>query len=132
VSYLLDTDVCSAYLKGNRSVWNKCIQYGGRIHVSAINVAELYVWALRRNASPRRLIDLTEFLEDVTILNPDAEVARRYGEIRASELDRGLSTPEMDLLIAATALVNDLTLVTHNLRDYANVPGLSVDDWLAE
>jgi len=36
----------------------------------------------------------------------------------------------MDLLNAATALVHDLTLVTHNLQDYVNVPGLRVEDWL--
>jgi tRNA(fMet)-specific endonuclease VapC len=36
----------------------------------------------------------------------------------------------MDLLIAATALVHNLTLVTHNIRDFANVPGLTVQDWL--
>lgn len=36
----------------------------------------------------------------------------------------------MDLLIAATALAHDLTLVTHNTHDFAHVPGLRVVDWL--
>jgi predicted nucleic acid-binding protein len=36
----------------------------------------------------------------------------------------------MDLVIAVTALSHDLRLVTHNVSDYANVPGLMVDDWL--
>jgi predicted nucleic acid-binding protein len=36
----------------------------------------------------------------------------------------------MDLLIGSTALVHGLTLVTHNVADYANVPGLTVMDWL--
>ena len=48
--------------------------------------------------------------------------------ISTSVLDE--AAPEMDLLIAATALVYDLTLVTHNVRDFANVPGLRVQDWL--
>jgi predicted nucleic acid-binding protein len=39
--------------------------------------------------------------------------------------------PEMDLLIAATALFHGLTLVTHNVQDFAAVPGLAVQDWLA-
>ncbi|HEY5311421.1 MAG TPA: type II toxin-antitoxin system VapC family toxin [Pirellulales bacterium] len=38
----------------------------------------------------------------------------------------------MDLLIATTALVYNLTLVTHNTRDFFNVAGLSVCDWLAD
>ena len=36
----------------------------------------------------------------------------------------------MDLMIAATALVHNLTVVTHNVQDYADVPGLSIADWL--
>ena len=55
----------------------------------------------------------------------------KFGEIRAYQLDHGLSTPDMDLLIAATAVLRGLTLVTHNVEDYANVPGLEVVDWLA-
>jgi predicted nucleic acid-binding protein len=39
--------------------------------------------------------------------------------------------PGMDLLIASAALVHDLTLATHNVRDYQNVLGLRIEDWLA-
>ncbi len=58
-------------------------------------------------------------------------MARRFGEIRAGLLDSGRRAPEMDLLIAATALVHGLTLVTHNTQDYINVPGIALADWLA-
>ncbi len=54
----------------------------------------------------------------------------RYAEIRASLLDVGRTIPVLDLLIAATALVHDLILVTHNVKDFAFVPGLTVVDWL--
>ena len=57
-------------------------------------------------------------------------MARKFGEIRALQLDAGLSSPDMDLVNAATALVHGLTMVTHNTRDYASVPGLSLADWL--
>ena len=68
------------------------------------------------------------FLVDTDIC-PD--VGRKFGEVRAGLLDRGLPPPDMDLMNAATALVHDLTLVTHNTQDYANVPGLRLADWLA-
>ena len=42
----------------------------------------------------------------------------------------GTPAPVMDLLNAATALVHNLTLVTHNTQDYANILGLNLDDWL--
>jgi tRNA(fMet)-specific endonuclease VapC len=61
----------------------------------------------------------------------DAPVAEKFGEIRAHEIASGRLTPDLDLLIASTALVHGLTLVTHNVQDFANVPGLQVVDWLA-
>ena len=82
MSLLLDTDICSAYLKGDHRV-------------------------------------------DV-----DRTVSHKFGQIRAQQLDQGLQTPEMDLLIAATALVHGLTLVTHNVHDFAQIPDLNVVDWL--
>ncbi len=45
-------------------------------------------------------------------------------------LQRGISVPVMDLMIASAALVHDLTLVTHNTADFRNIPGLRLDDWL--
>jgi len=55
---------------------------------------------------------------------------RKFGEVRAGLLDAGLTTPEMDLFIAATALAHDLTLVTHNVQDFTHIPGLTIQDWL--
>jgi tRNA(fMet)-specific endonuclease VapC len=42
----------------------------------------------------------------------------------------GIGSEVPDMLNAATALVHGLTLVTHNTADYANVPGLTLEDWL--
>lgn len=130
MSFLIDTDVCSAYLKGDRDVWQRFMQYSGRLHLSTITVGELFTWAFRAHASPKRLTALLDFLHDVTVLGITADVGRKFGELRASLLDKGQSTPDLDLFIAATALVHGLTLVTHNVRDYVNIPGLSVDDWI--
>jgi tRNA(fMet)-specific endonuclease VapC len=131
MSFLLDTDICSAYLKGDHRVGNRVIQHGGRLHVSAITAAELFTWALRSKASPSRLQGLLELLDGVTLLDVDRTVAKKFGEIRSHQLDGGLSTPQMDLLIAATAMTHNLTLVTHNIGDFANVPDLEITDWLA-
>ena len=42
MSLLLDTDTCSAYLKGDHRVGNRFMQYGGRLHISAVTAAELF------------------------------------------------------------------------------------------
>jgi predicted nucleic acid-binding protein len=73
---------------------------------------------------------LLDLLNDVRVLEVTEDIARKFGELRAALFDAGLSVPEMDLMIAATALVHNLTVVTHNVQDFANVPGLSIDDWL--
>jgi len=94
-----------------------------------VTLGEQFTWALRAQASPKRVQGLQGFLNDVTIVDVTPDVARVFGEVRAGLLDKGLPTPDMDLLIAATALVQGFTLVTHNLADFANVPKLNIVDW---
>lgn len=115
MSFILDTDICSAYLRGNPKVAQRFTQYSGRLHVSAVTVGELFTWALRASAPPSRRQKLDQMLLDVDTLYVDEEVGRKFGEMRAALLDAGRPTPDVDLLIAATAKLHDLTLVTHNL-----------------
>lgn len=96
-----------------------------------MTVGELYAWSLRAAAGPQRLRALSDLLNDFIVVDADAIVAREFGRLRAILLDAGTPAPTFDLMIAATALAHNLTLVTHNTRDYANVPGLRLQDWLA-
>jgi predicted nucleic acid-binding protein len=131
VSFLLDTDTCSAHLKQRGRVTNRFLQYTGGLYICTITLGELYTWALRAAAPPRRLEVVRELLTDVRVLEVTPQVAEMFGRVQAGLLDRGRPAPSMDLMIAATALVHDLTLVTHNTQDFANVPGLRLTDWLA-
>ncbi len=130
MSFLMDTDICSAALKGVGVVGNRLLQYTGRLYVSTICVAELFTWASRRNASARRRQGLRRLLSETIILPVDEPVAQRAGELRAFLLDEGSPTAVTDLLIASTALEHDLTLVTHNLRHFNTIPDLHLEDWL--
>jgi tRNA(fMet)-specific endonuclease VapC len=61
----------------------------------------------------------------------DDRAADAFGSVRA-DLERvGRPIGPNDLLIAATAIANDLVLVTHNTSEFGRVPGLNVDDWEA-
>lgn len=130
MSFLLDTDICSAHIKGDRHVWQKMQQHGGGLYVSAITVGELFTWAGRRGVSPTRLIAIRELLSNTAIIDVTTVIAEQFGTLRAALLDSGRIAPEMDLLIAATALAHNLTLVTHNTRDFDYVPGLRLQDWV--
>ena len=130
MSFLLDTDICSALLK-TTALTHRFLQHSGSLHISTVTLSELYTWALRRNAPQKRLQGVIDLLDDMTVLDVTPAVSRKFGELQAALLDIGRPAPEMDLLIAATALVHDFTLVTHNVKDFAYVQGLRLDDWLA-
>ena len=117
-------------MKNVRRVNNRFLQYAGGLHISTVTLGELYAWVQRVKASPKRVQSLRDLLKEVQLLMIDEAVARKFGEVRAWQLDHGLGSPELDLLNGAVALVHDFTMVTHNQRDYDNIPGLRRDDWL--
>jgi tRNA(fMet)-specific endonuclease VapC len=131
VAFLIDTDICSAHLKQDRQVASRFVQHLGQLHVSTITLGELFTWGLRSKAGPKRVQAVLDLLNDVTVLDYDAVVAREFGTVRAHLYDVGTPAPSVDLQIAATALVHGLTLVTHNTSDFVNVPGLRIVERLA-
>jgi tRNA(fMet)-specific endonuclease VapC len=130
MSFLIDTDICSAYLKHDPTVVSRVMLHFGGLEVSAITVGELMTWAMRSKAPATRRQGVRDLLQAVTILDVTLPVAEKFGELRAALMDQGLRVEEMDLLIAATALVHNAPLVTHNVQDFSNIPGLTVVDWL--
>ncbi|MGA2796377.1 MAG: type II toxin-antitoxin system VapC family toxin, partial [Thermoguttaceae bacterium] len=83
MSFLIDTDICSAYLKSGGQIASRFIQHSGQLHLSVITLGELYTWALRKNAPPKYLESLMAFLSDVTVLDVTQDVAQAFGTIRA-------------------------------------------------
>ena len=122
MSFLLDTDICSAQLRGDRKVFSKFLQYSGRLHVSATTAGESYSWVLRSKAPPGRLQLMQRFLVEVTFLPTGQHAAHRFGVLRADLLDRGQARESTDSFIAATALVQGLILATHSVRHFQGLP----------
>jgi tRNA(fMet)-specific endonuclease VapC len=131
MSFLLDTDICSAHLKRPAGLTHRFVQHSGRLHIATVVLGELYAWAYHRQ-NPASLVRLIEndLLPDVTVLDFDSSCAKEFGRIRGLLLQQGRSANRMDLMIASVALVHNLTLVTHNTADYQGVPQLTLDDWL--
>jgi len=131
MSFLLDTNICSAHLRGTTIFTHKFIQYAGRLHLPTIVLGELYAWAYSRD-NPSELLKLieNELIEDVKILPFDEFAAFEFGKIRGSFIRLGIVFSFMDLAIASIALAKDLTLVTHNTADFVKIPNLRLEDWL--
>lgn len=131
MNYLLDTNVCSAFVKRPSSLFHKFVQHSGRLATTTIVLAELSAWAYRRQRPDTLLRPIeNELLSEVTLLDFDRRCANRFGRLRAELLSQGIGGNPVDLMFAAVALEHDLTLVTHNVRHFEPIPGLRVEDWL--
>ncbi len=108
------------------------LQYLGQLHASRITCAELYAHGYRSNAN--QLLQIETMLSDLKIMEFDNDCAREYGRLHARLADRGRKCGMADLMIAATALVHGLVLVTHD-GDFSAfqdvIPELRLEDWLA-
>jgi tRNA(fMet)-specific endonuclease VapC len=127
---LLDTNVVVAHLKGDARVTGRLASQIEDIAVPALVVAELDYGAKASARVSENLARLNAFLSSVEIVPFDETAAREYGTLRARLRAIGKPTGEIDTLIAAIALAHRAVLVTHNVRDFENVEGLTVQNWL--
>ena len=129
--YLLDTNVCIRYLNGRSLSIRERLQTTDvkDIVVCSIVKAELFYGANRSNNPQRTLTLQKQFLNLFVSLPFDDEAASIYGNIRAQLGARGTPIGSNDLQIAAIALAHDLTLVTHNTREFSRLEELRLEDW---
>jgi tRNA(fMet)-specific endonuclease VapC len=132
MNFLLDTCTISAHIRRPAGLQARFVQYSGRLYVSSIGLAELYVLAYRLDDPAPRLDAIHEILRDeVAVVDFDAPCARVAGQIRADLIRKGANVPPLDLLIGSVAVAYDMTLVTHNTNDFRPIPGLRLVDWLS-
>jgi tRNA(fMet)-specific endonuclease VapC len=132
VSFVLDTNICSAHLRRPTGLAHRFVQYSGRLFVPSLVVAELFTWAYRSQYPAPMAQAIETFLRlEVKVLDFDEACGRICGQIRGQLMLQGISVASVDLMIASVALVHDYTLVTHNVHDFQHVPKLRVVDWLA-
>ena len=134
IRYLLDTNILSYFIRGNHPELMRRMVTAMRaqtIATSAICRAEIRYGQALMAANDKRHKPINLMLLELPALAWTADAADRYGEIRAQLRQQGAPSGEMDTMIAAHALVNKLTLVTHNTRHFAQIEGLVLEDWTA-
>ncbi|MGK7903085.1 MAG: type II toxin-antitoxin system VapC family toxin [Hormoscilla sp.] len=133
MGYLLDTNIVTAIVKNNEPVKKKYRQLdslGQDVSISCITYYEVKRGLLAVNAT-RKLSIFNRFCQEVTVLFlDDMEIVERASAIHAALKRRGTPIGDADILIAATAIARDLTLVSHD-SDMQRVPGLKLEDWLS-
>lgn len=109
---------------------HRFVQYFDQLAMPTIVLGELYAGAYK-HPHPARLVGLIQdLLQEIYVFNFDTDCAEQFGRLRGHSLQQGTPVSTIDLMIASVAVVHDLTLVTHNTKDFQNVPGLRMVDWL--
>ena len=129
--YLLDSNTCVEYLRDrNQAVIERIKQEPTQnIRLCSVVLGELYNGAFRSADPPKNLILLRRFLAKFTSLPFDDVAAEIYGEERVRLEKLGTPIGPHDTQIAAIALANKLTVVTHNVSEFSRIPRLKVEDW---
>lgn len=101
----------------------------GEIGISTITVSELRYGVAKSTYREKNEVRLEEFLVPLEILAYDQTAANVYGEIRFQLEKRGQPIGPLDLLIAAHAMSQDLTLITNNDEEFKRIKRLKIENW---
>ena len=129
--WLLDTNVWVGHLNPGPSLVKERLhqQSPHTLWLCDIVKAELYYGAYKSSRQEQNLALLEKLFGKFQSLVFDGHAAQIFGKIRADLQRQGQPIGPYDLQIAAIALANDLTLVTHNTREFSRVNGLRLADW---
>ncbi|HPM84398.1 MAG TPA: type II toxin-antitoxin system VapC family toxin [Candidatus Anammoximicrobium sp.] len=137
--FVLDTDILSLFQEGHERVCRRVYCHSlDELATTVITVEEqLSGWysLVRRAKGPerlarayQRLADSVTFLAHFRILPFTESAIGRYAHLQGLKL----GTKKMDLRIAAITLEHGGTIVTRNVRDFREIPGIVIEDWAAE
>ena len=128
--YLIDTNICIAFLKGNTQVVNQFQLKHQDCYLSTLVLGELYKGVYCSSKFKKNIVALNQFSNSLPKVDYDREAALEFGKIQAELRRKGRPTGEIDALIAAVARSRQDILVTNNTRHFINIDGLQLEDWL--
>ena len=129
ITYLLDTNICIFFNKGMLSVQTKLSSVGfDRCAISEIVYAELRYGVEKSEQQARNLKTLELFMTDLEVL-PISPSIVLFAKEKARLKRAGQPIDNFDLLIGATAIHHDLTLVTNNTKHFQRLEGIRLEDW---
>ncbi len=127
--YLLDTNICIFYLKGRFDLDTKVRNVGvENCFISEITVAELKFGAENSEHVERNRSVVTNLLSVFQVI-PVFGSLDVYAKEKARLRKRGDLIDDFDLLIGATAIANELIMVTNNTKHFVRMDGMILEDW---
>ncbi|NOX86241.1 MAG: type II toxin-antitoxin system VapC family toxin [Chlorobi bacterium] len=128
---LIDTDILSYYFKGDNTViynFEKYLQQYDYIEISLITYYEITGGLMAKNAF-KQLTVFEEFISLNIVLPMTERTAKISAELYSTLRQGGQIIDDIDLLIAGTAIENDLIMVTNNENHFRKIPGLKIENW---
>jgi tRNA(fMet)-specific endonuclease VapC len=127
--FMLDTDISSYIIRERpQPLAQHFERHANEICVSVITAAELR-FGVEKSRSAKLAGLVEHFLERLSILDWTDAVTPHYARIRAALERVGKPIGNADLMIAAHAVSEGATVVTHNMRHFAHVPGVKFQEW---
>ncbi len=128
ISFLIDTDWVIDHLNGLSPATQRLRELEPQgLAVSIITVAELWEGVIFSRDRQRSEKMLREFVENVHVIAIDEGTCQRFGQVRGTLRKGGKLIGDLDLLIAASSLRHNLTLLTNNRRHFEHIKGLRIE-----
>lgn len=130
MAYLIDTDIIIFALRGDKTVLAKFEENKNiPISISMITYAELVFGAKRSQNERTNMLKVNRIREIYPVEELNIGIMELFADIKAKMYSKAIRIEDMDLFIAATAIYNDLTLVTNNTKHFKNIPLLKLENW---
>jgi tRNA(fMet)-specific endonuclease VapC len=130
MNYLLDTNICIYYFKGQFGLKEKIEEKGFQeFAISEITLAELIYGAEKSQRKEQNLKVVEDFADKITII-PILTSIRIYGKEKARLKTKGKIISDLDLFIGATSIVNDMILVTRNTKEFERLNDIKLENWI--
>jgi len=128
LAFLIDTNIAIHLRDGTEAVLDKFARHRGAVLLSALSLAELQR-GLYRDAglTALRMARLNLLLEDIPVLAFDAVAAEAYGRITAQ--CGWVKGRDFNRMIAAHAIATASVLISDNIADFRDIPGLKIENW---
>ncbi|MBI5196860.1 MAG: type II toxin-antitoxin system VapC family toxin [Nitrospirae bacterium] len=128
--FILDTDMCIYWLKGNENIEKNIVKNGfEEVFITVITECELFYGAYKSMKKDKNLAVVEDLKTKISTLHTVNGVPAAYGQIKAELESKGEPLDDADLLIASIALQNDATLVTNNTAHFRKINGLKIENW---
>lgn len=130
MAFLIDTDIIIYSIKGDEKVrsWFEANKNLPKF-ISAVTYGEL-VYRAKKSPHPERNLATTRRIAGLfPVLEVTKDIMELFGSLKAGLRSAGRTLDDMDLIIAASAIHMNYSLVTNNTRHFLRVPDLRLENW---